>query len=188
MIYLTKGQPLFDNSGFVVYDPTGYYNDGDTVICAPVGAPDEPACRYEAQYIAYGGMVYSVTDPDQLMEQILAIDPKSLYGKDSQQVAVDKVVSKIVPQATSDAPADTALPEPTIGEVVLPDTSATTTDASASVRTTTDPTPNTLSTVFDETLKAPSEEFLTTTSTPSVSEAVADAIATSTDAATTTSP
>ena len=98
MIYLTKGQPLSDNPNLVVYDPTGYYNDGDSVICAPVGTPEEPVCRYEAKYILYGGMVYSVSNPDDLMTEILKIDPASLFGKDSQQIAVDKMVDKIVPQ------------------------------------------------------------------------------------------
>ncbi len=99
MIYLKKGQTLADNPGMVVYDPTGYYNDGDSIVCAPVFAPEEPACRYEAQYIAYGGMIYSVSNPDELMEQILKIDPETLFGKDSKQVALDKMVDQIVPQA-----------------------------------------------------------------------------------------
>ena len=99
MIYLKKGQTLLDNPGMVVYDSTGYYNDGDSIVCAPIFAPEEPACRYEAQYIAYGGMIYSVSDQDELMKKILEIDPKSLFGKDSQQVAVDKIVEQIVPQA-----------------------------------------------------------------------------------------
>ncbi|MCE9628795.1 MAG: hypothetical protein K8Q91_02245 [Candidatus Vogelbacteria bacterium] len=98
MIYLTKGQPLLDNPNLVVYDPTGYYNDGDSVICASIGLPEEPVCRYEAKYVLYGGMVYSISNPDDLMTEIIKIDPASLFGKDSQQVAVDKMVEKIVPQ------------------------------------------------------------------------------------------
>ncbi len=102
MIYLTKGQILKDNPGIVVYDPTGYYNDGDSVICASISFPDEPVCRYEAKFIAYGGMVYSISNPDDLMAEIIKLDPKSLFGKDSQQIAVDKMVQEIVPQESGE--------------------------------------------------------------------------------------
>ncbi len=125
MIYLTKGQKLFENPGMVVYDQTGYYNDGDSVICAGATSPDEPACRYEAKFVAYGGMVYSVADPDALMEQILALDPKSLFGKDSQQVAVDKVVEEIVPQVSEDLSGEVVAPAE---EEVVEEETATTTD------------------------------------------------------------
>ncbi len=133
MIYLTKGQKLFENPSLVVYDPTGYYNDGDSVVCAGVTSPNVPICRYEAKFVAYGGIVYSVADPDALMEQILAIDPKTLFGKDSQQVAVDKMVGEIVPQesgvltedATTEA-VDTATTTPTINTSQTPQTSTTT--------------------------------------------------------------
>ncbi len=104
MIYLKKGQTLFDNPGMVVYDETGYYDDGTSIICAPIFAPDEPACRYEAKYIAYGGVVYSISDEEELLKQILELDPKSLFGKDSKQVALDKVTDKIVTQDTSEVP------------------------------------------------------------------------------------
>lgn len=101
MIYLKKGQTLFDNPGMVVYDPTGYYDDGTSVICAPVFAPEEAACRYEAKYIAYGGIVYSISNEEELLKQILELDPQSLFGKDSKQVAVDKVADAIVTQGTT---------------------------------------------------------------------------------------
>ena len=106
MIYLKKGQVLADNPTMVVYDQTGYYNDGDSIICAPAATPDEPAVRYEARFVAYGGMVYSISDPDELLAEIIKLDPKSLYGKDSQQVAVDKVVENIVPQAEGVVPTE----------------------------------------------------------------------------------
>ncbi len=95
MIYLTKGQPLYDNPAMVVYDPTGYYDDGASVVCAPSYDPENPACRYEAKYIAYGNMVYTISDPTRLSEEILTIDPKSLFGKDNQDIALEKVVDNI---------------------------------------------------------------------------------------------
>lgn len=95
MIYLTKGQALFDNPGMVVYDPTGYYDDGSSVICAAAFAPEEPLCRYEAKFIAYGDLVYNITDPDKLMEEVIKIDPKSLFSKSNKDVALDAVVENI---------------------------------------------------------------------------------------------
>lgn len=118
MIYLRKGQILKDNPGMVVYDPTGYYNDGDSVVCSAVVSPDEPACRFEAKYIAYGGLVYSITDPDELLKQVIKMDPNSLFGKDSKQIAVDKMVENIVPQKSSDLNQEA---------VTEPETTATTT-------------------------------------------------------------
>lgn len=114
MIYLTKGQPVLDKPTLVVCDQSGYYNDGDPVLCALASVPDEPACRFEAKYIAYGGMVYTIADPDALLEEIKKTDPATLYGKDSQQVAVDKAVSEIVPNESGVT--DTPTPE-----AVLPD-------------------------------------------------------------------
>lgn len=115
MIYLTKGQVLKDNPGMVVFDPTGYYNDSDSVICASIGFPEEPVCRYEAKFIAYGGMVYSISNPDDLMAEITKIDPASLFGKDNQQITVDKMVENIVPQESGKN-----VENATIEEVVSP--------------------------------------------------------------------
>ncbi len=109
MIYLTKGQVLFDNPGMVVYDPTGYYDDGSSVVCAAAFAPEEPLCRYEAKFIAYGDMIYNITDPEKLMEEVMKIDPKSLFSKSNKDVALDTVVENIQtvepgqPEVTPDA-------------------------------------------------------------------------------------
>ncbi len=95
MIYLTKGQKLFTNEGMVVYDATGHYDDGDAVVCAAAYAPEEPICRYEAKFIAYGDNVYNITDPEKLMEEVKKIDPENLFGKNKDEVAVDKMIEKI---------------------------------------------------------------------------------------------
>lgn len=95
MIHLKKGQTLFENTGMVVYDQTGYYNDGDSVLCAMVFAPDEPVCRFEAKFVAYGSLVYNISDPALLLEEVKKIDPASLFGKNKEEVATDKVVDKI---------------------------------------------------------------------------------------------
>jgi len=95
MIYLKKGQILLNNPGLVVHSPTGYYEDGDSVVCAAIFSPEEPICRFEAKYIAFGDIVYSITDTDKLMEEVKSLDPKNLFGKDSKEVAEDKIVDKI---------------------------------------------------------------------------------------------
>jgi hypothetical protein len=64
--------------------------------------PEEPICRYEAKFIAYGNLIYNITDQERLMEEVKKIDPNSLYGKDSQQIATDQIVEKIVPKKSSD--------------------------------------------------------------------------------------
>jgi hypothetical protein len=113
MIYLQKGQKLFDNDSMVVFDQAGYYNDGDPVICASADDPDQPVCRYEAKFIAYGSAVYSVSDTEKLTEEILKMDPNSLFGKDSQEVATDKLVEQIIPQESGEV-----VPSATVDEVV----------------------------------------------------------------------
>jgi hypothetical protein len=130
MIYLTKGQTLFENPGMVVYDPTGYYDDGMSITCAAGFAPDDPVCKYEAKFIAYGGIVYSISDPDKLMEEVKKIDPDTLFGKDSQQVAVDKIVKNIVPQTSEEVVSDTASTTP---EVVLPSQNETATSTPSTI-------------------------------------------------------
>ena len=113
MIYITKGQILFDNPSMVVCDQTGYYNDGDPIICASAQTPDEPACRYEAKFIAYGGNVYSITDSEKLAEEILKTDPASLFGKDGQAIAEEKMIENIEKVDTQIKPEET-IPEPEI--------------------------------------------------------------------------
>jgi hypothetical protein len=111
MIYLTKGQKLFNNEGMVVCDPTGYYEDGATVACAVFHSPEEPVFRYEAKYIAYGDQVYSVSDQDELMEEVIKIDPNSLLGKSTGDIAVDKMVENIqTVESSQDVQTDTQIP------------------------------------------------------------------------------
>ncbi len=75
MIHLDKGQVVKDHPELVVYDETGDYNDADMVRCAKISNQFEPFCWYEAQYISYGGMVYSISDDTQLATEIAKIDP-----------------------------------------------------------------------------------------------------------------
>lgn len=132
MILLTKGQPLYDNPSMVVYDATGYYEDGTSVICASALAPEEPLCRYEAKFVAYGGMVYTITDPEQLMAEVLKIDPQSLFGKTNEQAVVDTMVEKI---ETIESPEVTAT-ETTTPQTIEPEPQPTPT-----IEPTPEPTP-----------------------------------------------
>ncbi len=110
MIYLTKGQKLFNNEGLVVYDPTGYYEDGATVVCAMIFNPEEPVCRYEAKFIAYGDQVYNISDEEKLVEEIKKIDSETLLGKTKEEVTADKLVQDI---QTVDSPTPELGTEPT---------------------------------------------------------------------------
>lgn len=111
MIYLTKGQKLFNNEGMVVSDPTGYYEDGATVVCGMFHSPDEPVCSYEAKFIAYGEQVYSITDEEKLMEEIIKIDPSTLMGKTKEDISVDKMIEEI---KTVENPTPETIPEENI--------------------------------------------------------------------------
>jgi hypothetical protein len=116
MIYLTKGQPLYDNPGIVVCDNTGYYEDGSSVLCAMAFAPDEPVSRFEAKFIAFGPMVYNISEPEKLLEEIQKIDPQTLFGKNSAEIKLDKAIEKIQtveseennPSPAEEAPSDVA--------------------------------------------------------------------------------
>lgn len=177
MIYLKKGQALFDNPSMVVYDPTGYYDDGTSVICAPVFAPEEPACRYEAKYIAYGGIVYSISDEEELLKQVLEIDPASLLGKDSKQVAVDKAVGEIVTQGTTPTPEEspTQAREENIEEepqtttdtpTTAPPTDILSNNTSTTTSTTTASTTDTVSPTSDTSTTTPIVDLPPTTTPP----------------------
>jgi hypothetical protein len=111
MIYLKKGQSLFNNEGMVVLDATGYYEDGANVICAMFHSPDEPICSYEAKFIAYGDQVYNITDEDKLMEEITKIDPSTLMGKTKEDINIDKMIEEI---KTVENPTPETIPEENI--------------------------------------------------------------------------
>jgi Flp pilus assembly CpaF family ATPase len=102
MIYLTKGQTLFENPSMVVFESSGYYEDGSPVVCASAQLPDEPVCRFEAKFIAYGPQVYSIADEAILMEEVSKINPDSLFGKTKDEIEVDEMVSDIEMVDTAD--------------------------------------------------------------------------------------
>lgn len=106
MIYLEKGQKMYENEGIVMYDKTGYYNDTDSVICAMIFAPEEPVCRYEAKFFAYGNAVYNITDPEKLLEEIKKIDPETLFGKNQDILAEQQMINSIQTTDSQDLSVD----------------------------------------------------------------------------------
>lgn len=138
MIHLKKGDILKDNPALVVYDPTGYYRDEDSVICASVSLPEEPVCRFEAKYVAYGGIVYSISNPEELMAEVLKIDPETLFGKTNENIAVNKMVQEIIPQESGEA--QQSEPEEIVEEdVTIPTDTSTSTSTSTPTTSTTTP-------------------------------------------------
>lgn len=121
MIYLKKGQVLKDNPTLVVYDSTGYYRDEDSIICSSVILPEEPVCRFEAKFVAYGGIVYSISNPEELMAEVLKIDPETLFGKTNDNIAVDKMVQDIVPQESGVVEQDIPQQEEVVPEETIPE-------------------------------------------------------------------
>lgn len=170
MIHLKKGQVLKDNPTLVVYDPSGYYRDEDSVICASAILPEEPVCRFEAKFVAYGGIVYSISNPEELMAEVLKIDPETLFGKTNDNIAVDKMVEEIVPQESGTV--EPTEPEEIVEEeieeeedVTIPTDTSTSTSTSTSTPTTSTTTPEII--LPEEPILPPVIEP-TSTSTPEV--------------------
>ncbi len=105
MIYLEQGQKLFDRPELVVYEATGERADTDMVICAKAENPSEPFCWLEAQYIAYGGVVYKISDNKELEAEILKTDPDSTIND-----VVANPVSDTANATTSQNPLDVVIP------------------------------------------------------------------------------
>ncbi len=115
MIHVTKGDSLASNPGLVVLSSTGYYNDEDSVLCASVVTPEEPACWFEAKYVRYGAMVYSISNPEELLAEIIKMDPASLFGKNADMLAQEKMISEIklvnTEEEVDDVPTRTSKPK-----------------------------------------------------------------------------
>ncbi len=181
MIHLEKGQKLFDTEGMVVYDQTGFYNDGDSIICAMAFAPEEPVCRYEAQYIAYGNMVYNISDPAQLLEEVKKLDPASLFGKNKEEIAVDKLINNIETSTSEDLTTADATTADTVTEGEVAGATTETTEETASTTPETETTPVVEETVPEVIIPTESTSTSTSSTTPeTIIETITEPIATST--------
>jgi hypothetical protein len=90
MINLQQGQDVAENEDLVVYDATGDYNDNDMIICAKRETPYEPYCRFEAQFIAYGGIVYAISEEEKLLEEIQKIDPETTLAEETTDSMIEQ--------------------------------------------------------------------------------------------------
>jgi hypothetical protein len=90
MINLQQGQDVAENEDLVVYDATGDYNDNDMIICAKRETPFEPYCRFEAQFIAYGGIVYAISEEEKLLEEIQKIDPETTLAEETTDSMIEQ--------------------------------------------------------------------------------------------------
>lgn len=128
MIHLERGQILIEDPELVVYDATGDYEDSDLIVCAKITSPDEPFSKCEAKYIAYGNMVYSISDAKELDKAIADIDPANNLGEavpvSDQVVSNPETPSEVTnndpaPSATEQTPATESSPA-TSSEVSTP--------------------------------------------------------------------
>ena len=128
MIHIEKNQKVYGHDEFIVLDSTADYNNDDLILCAHKDNPTAPYSKFEAQFVAYGGMVYKITDDNELLKEIQNIDPATLIDIPS----VDQIQA-IDPfnQVVSDTPTPTLAPTNT-PNVVTPPTTATTTSATTS--------------------------------------------------------
>lgn len=131
MIYLQQGQDVAENEDLVVYDATGDYNDNDMVICAKRETPNEPYCRFEAQFIAYGGIVYAISEEEKLLEEIQKIDPETTLAEETNDSMIEQQEDvstrptedtpkqqQSEPDPTEEIPTEETVMEETVPEVV----------------------------------------------------------------------
>lgn len=79
MIHIEKNQNIADNENLRVATPTGDYEDGALIEFYDTNDEGAIAGTFQAQYIKYGGMVYSFGGHKELGEGILKIDPNSTH-------------------------------------------------------------------------------------------------------------
>jgi len=80
MIYIEQDQTIPENENIRVLSKTGDYNDTDPIEYYSVEEPGVAQGAYHAQFIKYGGLVYRFSDPKELGEEILKIDPESTHS------------------------------------------------------------------------------------------------------------
>lgn len=79
MIHIEKDQNIVENENLRVSTSTGDYEDGALVEFYNIDSPDVVVGTFQAQYIKYGGMVYTFGGHKELGEAILKIDPESTH-------------------------------------------------------------------------------------------------------------
>lgn len=158
MVPITKGQVLKDEAMMVVASDDGQYGDSDLIMCAHKDAPDVPTAMFQAQYVAYGGIVYRFNTPEELGKAVLALDPGAtldsvvLYKEEetrrrARNAGVLEPENPVpAPDAAVEAPTEVpAEPAVTSEDIVSPTDTATTPESTPNteVPVVTEPTPTT---------------------------------------------
>lgn len=90
MITIQKGQSIKEDKNVVVVSASGTYSDYDLIVCEDITDPTRPQMSFQAQYIAYGPMIYQFGDKfEELGKELLVLDPTSnhdavVYFKDEE--------------------------------------------------------------------------------------------------------
>ncbi len=80
MIHIETEQYLVDSTNLKVSSPTGDYEDQDLIECVDRENSVTSVIAYQAQYVKYGGMVYSFGSSKELGVEILKVDPQSTHA------------------------------------------------------------------------------------------------------------
>jgi hypothetical protein len=188
MVPITKGQPVKDDDSMVVVSDNGQYGDADLIMCAHKDAPDVPTAMLQAQYVAYGGIVYRYNTPEELGKAVFALDPAAtldavvLYKEDetrrrARNAGVLEPENPVpAPDAAVETPVDTPVVEPAApSEEFVPPVEPTTNPDVSPV----EPQPATNADTVGEVL--PSGGIDTSMSTTTVEGVVAEPSSSSTD-------
>ena len=79
MIHIEQNQKIPENENLRVYSISGDYSDNDLILCYELSDPQTPISSLQAQFIAYGSIVYQFNEPEKLGEAIISVDPNSTH-------------------------------------------------------------------------------------------------------------
>lgn len=95
MIHIEKDQEILDEKNFRIFTTTGDYEDSALIEFYDIEKPEIIAGSFQAQYIKYGNLVYKFSDPKELGEEILKIDPESTHTAASYVRMTNELLQKM---------------------------------------------------------------------------------------------
>lgn len=95
MIHIEQNQQILENSELKVFSQTGDYEDSALIEFYSTDNPNIISGAFQAQYVKYGGLVYSFSDHKALGEAILLIDPTSTHTAASYVRMTDDLLSQM---------------------------------------------------------------------------------------------
>lgn len=95
MIHIEQNQTIPENENIRVLSQAGDYNDTDLIEYYSIKEPGIAQGAYHAQFIKYGGLVYRFSDPKELGEEILKIDPESTHTSASYVRMMNELLGKM---------------------------------------------------------------------------------------------